>query len=168
MSMRTTVFVATAAFAGASLASCGSDDAKCTGAEHCACYGNGSCNAGLDCRSRVCVNLNSTGFEDASSGGLDVHACLACAESTCATESSACKAVSGCDAIIQCMVGCGKDATCLSKCNTSASADANAKSLVYQTCAFSRCASDCLYSGSPGTGGGTGIGGGGNGGSSGA
>jgi hypothetical protein len=166
MSMRTTVFVATAAFAGASLASCGSDDAKCTGAEHCACYGNGSCNAGLDCRSRVCVNLNSTGFEgDASSGGLNVDACVSCAESTCTNESKDCKAVSGCDEIIRCMIGCGKDAVCLSKCNANASVDANAKSLSYQACAFTRCQSQCLYSGNQGAGGGGGTGNGAGGGS---
>lgn len=167
--MRTTVLVAATMLAWASMASCSSsDDVRCTGAEHCACYGNGTCNPGLDCRSRLCVNLNSTGFEDASGGGIDVHACLSCAESACSGEASACKAATGCDDIIQCMIGCGKEATCLSKCNANASADANAKSLAYQGCAFTSCASDCLYSGSTGTGGGGGIGGGGNGGSSGA
>jgi hypothetical protein len=29
------------------------------GSEGCACYGNGSCNAGLDCRSNLCVNLGA-------------------------------------------------------------------------------------------------------------
>jgi hypothetical protein len=66
------------------------------------------------------------------------------------------------------MVRCGKDAACLSKCNANASADANVKSLAYQACAFSRCASECLYSGSSGTGGVGGVGTGGRGGNSGA
>ncbi len=168
MNTRTAALAATAALAWALVASCSSDEtARCMGAEHCACYGNGTCNDGLDCRSRVCVNLNSTGFEDAGGGGVDVEACLSCAESTCSTESSACKAASGCDDIIQCMIRCGKDATCLSKCNANASADANAKSLAYQACAFSRCANDCLYSGTSGTGGGGGMGSGGKGGAAG-
>jgi hypothetical protein len=146
--------------AGATVTNCGSDDSRCTGAEHCACYANGTCNEGLDCRSRLCVNLNSTGFEgDASSGGMDADACLTCAESTCANEAKDCKAATGCDAIIQCMIRCGKDAVCLSKCNTSASVEANAKSLSYQACAFTRCADQCLLSGSTGSGGGGGTGG---------
>jgi hypothetical protein len=167
--MRTTVFVAAATLAWGLAASCTNDDAvSCTGAEHCACFGDGTCNEGLDCRSRLCVNLNSTGFEDASGGGIDVEACLSCAEATCTTESNACKAATGCDDIIQCMVGCGSDATCLSKCNANASADANVKSLAYQSCAFSRCANECSYAGGQGTGGTGGTGGGGKGGSSGS
>src|ERR1043165_7983004 len=160
--MRTMVFLAAAMLAGASVVQC-SDDAHCIGAEHCACYGNGTCNAGLDCRSRLCVNLNSTGFErDASSsGGLDVDACLACGESMCPNESKDCKAASGCDDIIRCMVGCGKDAVCLSKCNTGKSVDANTESLSYQACAFTRCVDQCLISGGTGAGGNGGAGAGG-------
>ena len=164
--MRTTVFLAAAVLAGASVVHCGGDESHCTGAEHCACYGNGTCNPGLDCRSRLCVNLNSTGFErDASSGGgLDVQACTACAEGTCTNESRECKAASGCEDVIQCMIRCGKDAVCLSKCNAGASADANAKSLSYQACAFTRCADKCLITGGTGAGGSTGAGGNGAGG----
>jgi hypothetical protein len=159
MRIETRALVASAALAWALLPSCGGDSAKCTGAEHCACYGNGTCNAGLDCRSQLCINLNSTGFErDASGaggagGGVDTDACLACAQSACTSESNACKAATGCEDIIQCMVKCGKDAVCLSKCNSNASLDANTRSLALQTCAFSRCTSECLYSGSAGAGG---------------
>src|ERR1041385_128231 len=166
MRMRTTVLTAATTLAWAVATSCGSDDSKCMGAEHCACYGNGTCNAGLDCRSRVCVNLNSTGFDgDASGSGVDTQACLSCAESNCASQASDCKAASGCEDIIKCMIGCGKDAVCLSKCNANSSPDANTKSLTYQACAFTRCADKCLYSGSTGAGGSAGTGSGGSSGS---
>src|SRR5262245_27088122 len=133
------VFVAAATAAWAVVSSC-SDSPTCTGAENCVCYGNGTCDPGLACRSQVCVDLNDTGFGGESSGtggGVDVQACLGCAESSCSSQASDCKAVSGCDDIIKCMVGCNKDAVCLSKCNADASTDANLKSLSYQTCAFS-------------------------------
>src|ERR1041384_8710878 len=108
--MRTMVFMAAAVLAGAAAVQC-SDDSHCIGAEHCACYGNGTCNAGLDCRSRLCINLNSTGFEQdaSSSGGLDVDACLGCGESMCPNESKDWKAASGCEGMLQGMVRCGKD-----------------------------------------------------------
>src|SRR5690349_3847615 len=109
MSTRTMVLLGAVLLGWSVVASC-SDDKGCMGAEDWACYGNGTCNAGLDCRSRVCVNLSSTGFEDASGGGgIDVDACLSCGESKCSSEASACKAATGCDDIIQCMVKCGKD-----------------------------------------------------------
>ena len=134
---RTLVFVAVATVAWVVVSSCGSDSPVAPALKTARCYGNGTCDPGLDCRSKLCVNLNSTGFGgDSSGGGVDVQACLDCAESTCASASMDCKAVSGCDDIIRCMVGCGKDASCLSKCNAGASADANLKSLAYQSCAF--------------------------------
>jgi hypothetical protein len=159
---RTMVFLAVALLSGASLVHCGSESSRCTGAEHCACYGNGTCNAGLDCRSQLCVNLNGTASGgEANSGDLNVDACLACGENTCTKESKDCKAASGCEAIIQCMIRCGKDAVCISKCNASSSADANARSLSYQACAFTRCADQCLLSGGTGAGGNAGTGAGG-------
>jgi hypothetical protein len=130
------------------VANCGTDSASCLGGENCACYGNGTCDDGLDCRSKVCVNLNSTGVGGGSGGGgLDVQACLSCAETNCPSQAMDCKSATGCEDIIKCMVGCNKDATCLSKCNANASVDANTKSLAYQTCAFTSCVSDCVYSG---------------------
>ena len=168
---RTLVFVAAAAVAWVVVSSCSSETSTCSGAENCPCYGNGTCDPGLDCRSKVCVNLSSNGSGgDSTGGGVDVQACLDCAESACASASMDCKGVSGCDDIIRCMVGCGKDALCLSKCNADASVDANVKSLAYQGCAFAQCSSQCVYSGSSGSAGsGSGSGtGGGSGGSTGS
>src|ERR1041384_6439224 len=106
--MRAMAFIGAAALAAAAAASC-SDDSHCMGAEHCGCYANGTCNAGLDCRSRVCVNLNSTGFDgDASGSGVDTQACLSCAESNCASQASDCKAAGGCEETIKCAMGWGK------------------------------------------------------------
>lgn len=58
---------------------CGSSDgekdpmAMCaTGAEGCACYANSTCDAGLDCRSSVCVALTSVG--GSGTGGSNVTA----------------------------------------------------------------------------------------------
>jgi len=167
MRIRTLVFVAATAVGWMVMSNCSSSNASCAaGSETCPCYGNGTCDDGLACRSEVCVDLGSTGaggstgVGGSSSGGLDVQACLACAESQCPTSSMACKAVSGCEDILKCLVGCNKDATCLSKCNAGASSDANMKSLAYQTCAFTGCPNECIYSGSStGAGGATGSGG---------
>jgi len=41
------------------------------GAERCACYGNGTCNAGLVCASQHCVNI--TGLVGGSSGGTSAN-----------------------------------------------------------------------------------------------
>src|SRR5262245_17593104 len=115
------------------LASSCADNRACLGAETCSCYPNGTCDIGLACRSETCVNLNDTGTASgaggSSGGGVDVQACLSCAESNCPTEANACKSATGCDGIIQCMVGCNKDANCLAGCNKGASTDANQKSL---------------------------------------
>jgi hypothetical protein len=150
---RTATLAVTTALGWLFVSHCGSSSSACTGAEACACYGNGSCDDGLACRSNVCVDLNSTGAGGGSgSGGLDVQACLSCAEGQCPSQAMACKAVSDCNDIITCLVGCNKDATCLSKCNANASADANTKSLAYQTCAFTSCTSQCTVSGGSTTG----------------
>jgi hypothetical protein len=158
-----------AALGWAIVSNCSSSNADCTGGETCACYGNNTCDEGLACRSNVCVNLSSTGYggdgtgSGGSSGsGVNVQACLSCAESKCPSQAMDCKSVTGCNDIITCLVGCNKDATCLSKCNANASVDANSKSLAYQTCAFTSCVADCTFSGgSTGAGGSTSTGSGG-------
>ena len=44
------------------VASCGSGDtAACSGAEHCTCYRNHTCDAGLSCYSNTCVDASSVG-----------------------------------------------------------------------------------------------------------
>ena len=56
-------------------AACGGGKASCSGGERCACYPNGTCNAGLSCLSNVCVSLNDAGADrpagdtDAGAGG---------------------------------------------------------------------------------------------------
>src|SRR5689334_1913359 len=103
MRIRTLVFVAATALGSVVVSNCSSSNASCAaGSETCPCYGNGTCDDGLACRSEVCVDLGSTGPGGStgaggasSGGGLDVAACLACAESQCPTSAAACKAVSG-------------------------------------------------------------------------
>src|SRR5262245_56111595 len=47
-------------------------DADVTGTEGHACFGNGTCNAGLTCVSKVCVNLDgSTDAGNPGDGGVD-------------------------------------------------------------------------------------------------
>ncbi|HEY3253320.1 MAG TPA: hypothetical protein VGJ91_05210 [Polyangiaceae bacterium] len=138
--------------------SCGSDK-KCEGGETCACYANGTCNAGLECRSNLCVSLNgSSGGSTGSS--FDTKACLSCAQSSCANEASACKASSGCETLISCMLGCSSDATCLANCAKGVTPDNITKEGTYQVCALTKCTSDCTYtpsipSGSGGSGNGS-------------
>ncbi len=149
--MKSWVFGAVAALSLWAVTSC--KKSQCQGAERCACYANETCNDGLECRSNVCVNLDGS---SGSGSGIDREACKACAEESCETEHDACVASSGCQDIIDCLLGCGSDANCLADCNKGTSTDANSKSLAYQSCAFSQCVSDCVYDGPSGNGGSSG------------
>lgn len=122
--------------------SCGGDKKACQGTEKCACYPNGTCDAGLDCRSNTCVNLSGVG--GAPSVSFDAKACLACAEKACADASSACKASSGCETITSCLLGCSTDVTCLSNCSKGVTQDNVLKSGTYQACAATMCSKDCI------------------------
>jgi hypothetical protein len=121
--------------------SCGGDKKPCEGAEKCACYGNGTCDAGLDCRSNTCVNLSGGGGGPGVS--FDAKKCLACAESACGDAASACKASSGCEAITSCLLACSTDAVCLANCSKGVTQDNVVKSGAYQVCAFTMCSQDC-------------------------
>jgi hypothetical protein len=136
------------------LPSC-SSSSTCQGGEMCACYANDTCNAGLSCRSHTCVNLND-GTSGGAGGGvssskIDTQACLACADKSCTSEASACKAASGCEASLSCFLNCGTDATCEANCAKGLTTDSGAKAVSYYSCAVTQCVSDCVYV--PGTGG---------------
>jgi hypothetical protein len=153
-----------------SMPSCSSSPAAaCQGGESCACYPNDTCNAGLSCRSKTCVNLDAPGTSSGgtSGSGIDTTACLACAQTNCASDAAACKASSGCTDLVNCILDCNTDATCLANCGTGASTDTGTKAVAYESCAITQCISDCVYvpsgaggSSNPGTGGSATSGGG--------
>lgn len=57
--------------AGLLAASCGGDDddPACQGAEGCSCYGDSTCDPGLECRSDRCVDLSSGGSSGTGGSG---------------------------------------------------------------------------------------------------
>ncbi|HEY0466770.1 MAG TPA: hypothetical protein VGC79_21335 [Polyangiaceae bacterium] len=140
------------------LPSCSSDK-PCQGAEKCECYANDTCNAGLACRSKTCVNLDTSGASGGSSStGVDTSACLACADKTCADQAAACKSASGCKDSLSCFLNCGStDPTCAANCGKGLTADSGAKAVGYYTCAITQCLDDCVHvpgaggAGNPGT-----------------
>jgi hypothetical protein len=123
------------------VASCGKKD-ECQGAERCACYANDTCNAGLECRSNLCVGSTANGSGGTSS--IDSAACVACAEDECSTEYAACKAATGCLGLVDCALGCGSDVTCLTGCSKDVTPETAQKLATYETCALTRCTSDCV------------------------
>ncbi|MET0789924.1 MAG: hypothetical protein ABW061_00255 [Polyangiaceae bacterium] len=131
------------------LPSCGSD-APCQGAETCACYANDTCNAGLACRSKTCVDLDGPSSSGGGSG-VDTKACLACGDKNCVDEAAACKAASDCTSSLSCFLNCGSDSGCAANCGKSLSVDSGTKAVSYYSCAITKCLSDCVYV--PGTGG---------------
>jgi hypothetical protein len=127
------------------VSSCG-EKSQCQGAERCACYANETCNQGLECRSNLCIDLSpSSSGGTSASAGIDTAECEACAKKGCPTEADDCKASTGCQAIIDCILGCGSDGNCLAGCDKGATAGAISASLQYQSCAFSKCVSECVY-----------------------
>ncbi len=132
------------------IASCGSKE-QCQGGERCACYANGTCNAGLQCRSNLCVGSTASG--NGGSSSFDSGACLGCAKEACKAEYDACNAANGCLGLVDCALGCGSDVNCLAACGQNISADTSQKLVSYESCALTKCTSDCVAT--PGGGGGT-------------
>lgn len=127
------------------LFSCGSKQ-QCQGTERCACYANSTCNAGLECRSNLCVSTSSGGsgnLPGPNGTGVDYKKCESCAQTACKAEYDACKATSGCAEVVECALSCGADAQCLSHCKAVPSADVGTKIVNYEQCALTDCLSDC-------------------------
>jgi hypothetical protein len=122
--------------------SCSSSKEECQGAERCACYANGTCNAGLECRSNLCVG-SGDGSGLAGGTGVDTAACLGCAEKTCKAERDACSAASGCLDLVDCALGCGSDVSCVTTCSNGISAETGQKLVAYELCALTKCGDDC-------------------------
>src|SRR5690606_29779342 len=81
----------------------GNDDCE-QGDEGCACFPNGTCNAGLACSDDKCVDPRSTGSGGTS--GIDKEACVACADASCAAAADECEATVGCEALVECLLDC--------------------------------------------------------------
>ncbi len=146
---------------------CSDDNNQGVGVEGGGCYANGTCNAGLECRSNLCVQGNgvSNTGGGSSSNGVDIDDCFACGESSCSAENDACDASAGCRTVLECWLGCGTNASCQSACDTS-QVTANDLTVIssYFTCFATECVSECTVSSTSGGGGnGGGGGGGGNG-----
>ena len=152
---------------------CGSSD-KPQGSEGGACYGNGTCDAGLLCsEGKTCLNpsggVGGSGGPGAGGngnpGGIDLEACYACGDEKCPTERATCKDTKGCETLLECTVKCGSDASCSSQCDlndlsTEEKVAAATALAGYNLCAVPACVSECApdidtgIGGTPGSGGG--------------
>jgi hypothetical protein len=139
--------------AGSSCFSAGNNDADedCdAGDEACECSGDGTCNAGLTCRSNVCVDLAGGGSGGTS--GVDIAACLQCGEGACPDESAECEGTDGCNELIDCLLGCStSDTSCAQNCQGSYSTAALSAAQAFAVCSYTECASECITTGSGGT-----------------
>lgn len=120
------------------------------------CYPNNTCDAGLECRSEICVwdgtgsdptkyDTNGTDSQQQQQTPEETFAnCISCGESKCSAESSSC--TSGCKTILDCVTKCaiGTDANCLDNCDlTSITADEATAYQAYFTCISQQCISEC-------------------------
>ncbi len=141
------------------------------------CYANGTCDGELTCLSNICVDPNASGTSGQSSstgssgdsGGLDFDECFACGDKACDSERSACDDANGCDDLLDCILGCGSDASCQSGCSVDGLAaqelaDAGLAASGYVTCAVTSCLDECTpdvggssSSGGDGDNGGSGV-----------
>lgn len=112
------------------------------GAEGGDCYGNGTCDEGLSCLSKKCVDPNGKS-PVAPGGNFDTDACLGCGEESCASQAEACNGASGCQSLLSCTLACGSNASCLSDCATSVTADDQAAMVAYQSCLVTQCLNEC-------------------------
>ncbi len=126
-------------------AGCG-DDEKLQGTEGGACFPNGTCNLGLECRSNLCVDLTpgSTDHSNGTDPYVNYDDCFGCGEESCATEASACEDAGGCDDVLKCYLDCEKtDVSCLQQCATGLSNEMVLALGNYWTCIGLNCVQDC-------------------------
>lgn len=156
------------------VSACGSS--KSQGAEGGACYGNGTCDAGLICsKGETCVNpsAGAGGSGNGAGGGanlpsVDLAACFACGDEACPAEKQACDDAPGCSEVLGCTVECGDDILCKSKCTPSTNLTPEQVAAYglaigdYTRCSTLSCLSECSVQvdlgsggGSPGAGGGS-------------
>lgn len=133
----------TAAFsitAASSLTACGDDEESGAGSEGAACYGNGTCDEGLDCnRNKICVGPGS-----GSTGGVDLDACFSCGENECPNEANACRDSEGCAELLECTLDCAADASCAASCDTSQVMQDDVTNMAaFTTCIARSCATEC-------------------------
>lgn len=68
--------------------------------------------------------------------------CLACTDTKCCAEGTACGANAECKAMRDCYVGCNRESKCLDAC-IAAHPDGDKADLAFSTCRRTSCASDC-------------------------
>lgn len=138
------------------------------------CFPNGTCNAGLVCRSNLCVDDGSGPSGDENKGGSGdkddiqkvAQACLSCGESACA--DSSCSSASACGKLVACTVKCStvtdiqSAQSCASDCQKEIQGfteqelmDGVQEAANFYQCALQSCLSECTVSvdGSGGPGG---------------
>lgn len=127
------------------LISCGDEEAAPkVGVEGGACYGNGTCDEGLACLSKKCVDPD--GPEPSTpAAGFDLGACFDCGEDSCATEAEKCDGAGACGTLLNCALDCAGDVSCASDCATTTSVTAEEQSamVAYQSCLVTKCLDAC-------------------------
>lgn len=153
---------------------CGSSD-KPQGSEGGACYGNGTCDAGLLCsEGKTCVSSGTGGGGNSGAGGngnpsgIDLEACYSCGDEKCPNERQACDDAKGCSVLLECTVQCASDPNCASGCSVGELSDEERVAAVsaltaYNLCAVPACVSECAPKIDTGVGGTSGSGGAGSG-----
>lgn len=159
-----------AAAFGAAVPGCGPG----AGAEGGACYANGTCNEGLVCLSKTCVDPDGDSGGSGGSSSLNealqqaLAACFACGDAQCPDEAAACDSEPGCREALDCSIGCNgsTDPACASSCDLSGLTTSGVNAMqAFSICVGMTCANECVQGiidavqpGS-GSGGGTGSGG---------